>query len=263
MIMRKKMITILLCISMMTSLLAGCGGTQKASDSEADKSVSEEEKASSSDEPDEEENSEPNDYGLTDTQQEKLVECVKDSVTGGYLEKYSIPAADFKLQPFDANDLNNYVLSEGEYIYTGADSYECADLWYVIDETVINSDVKNRMLTGMAAGDKETAKIILEKDGGIMMEDTLEAQSNKNIEMSGSGIVLKDTSSQNYDLKNAVYGGIAKFMNGLEEEERVDVLFHLYEIEYNSESVLVESMEREVHSVTMFDRVISENIQFE
>lgn len=103
-------------------------------------------------------------------------------------------------------------------------------------------------------------EILLDKD--LTLADTLEEQNQKNSE-SGVSYVL-DTSTERYHLENAVYMGIAKFLNQLDEQERVEVLYELYTIsDENSKRVLPDNSTQEVSSTTMFDKVISENIQFE
>lgn len=76
----------------------------------------------------------------------------------------------------------------------------------------------------------------------------------------------KDTSTEQYALENAVFMGIAKFINGLETKECAEVLYNLAMAENNSETIPVTNdsgFGRKYHSITMFGCVISENIQFE
>lgn len=250
--MKKNVIAILLCIGMIVSLLMGCGSKQEDSDTESSETISEEETAVS-DEPSEEESNEPNEYGLTEEQQEALLSSVKDSITKEYLEKYNIPAADFKLLPYDVNDLNNY---DSSGTYSGTDPYECARMWSVVDGTICTSnDLGVRLATSVAA--RDTA--LLEKEDNIF-EETLDAQNQKN-KGDGFSYVL-DTSSEHYSLMNAVYMGIVKFTNAMDAQERAEVLYNLYEVSHsNSEMVSIGGAV--VGTTTIFDKVISENIQFE
>lgn len=140
--MKKRPIISLLCAGLATVLLVGCQGTGKQSDSEA-KSTGEKEETMSGGSTAEEKKDEFNEYGLTDEQQEALLTAVEASVKEGYLEKHNISVSDFKLLPYDANDLNNYDYT-GEYIgsgYSGEDPYECALLWYVMDKEILGMDV--------------------------------------------------------------------------------------------------------------------------
>ena len=205
----------------------------------------------------EEESSELNEYGLTAGQQEALLASVQASVTEGYLEKYNIPAADFKLLPYDANDLNNYDWS-GQY--TGADPYESATVWLTVNNTILWSDFGVYLMSVPELGKEMGVDILLEKD--LTLGDTLEEQNQKNSEI-GASYVL-DTSTERYNLENAVYMGIANFLNQLDEQERAEVLYELYTIsDKNLEQVLLSNSGQEERSTTMFDKVISENIQFE
>lgn len=255
--MKKKIISILLCAALSISLLAGCGGSKENSES-TEESVSEgtteeitEEAAETTEDSDE-----LNEYGLTNAQQEALLTEVKNSVTEEYLSKYDINPSEFKLHPYDVNDLKNYDES-GNYI--GADPEECTKMWNVIDKTILwTNGLGDRFVMGVALGDMDLIKDQI-KDSGLSFEDTLDAQNEKNKE-NGAAWIL-DTSSQKYSLMNGVYMGIAKFLNGLDEEERIDVICNLYEVmEENSEEVDINGYSYK--TTTMFDKVISENIQF-
>ena len=75
---------------------------------------------------------------------------------------------------------------------------------------------------------------------------------------------LLDPASERYALRNSVYQGIVSFLNSLDEMERNLLLVNRYQAETESERVRVgtETMGREYYSETMFDRAVSENIQF-
>lgn len=251
--MKKKMIVSLLCIGLIVSLLTGCKGIQDKSASESSKNTEKNEEAVS----DEETSKKLNKYGLTDAQQEALLEAVKTSVTEGYLEKYNIPASDFELRPFDVNDLNHYDSSNE---YTGEDPYECAVLWNVMDHTVLGASLEVTLRTFMDVRDRESALDIIQEED-THLEDTFEARNQKNREVDNVSYEL-DTSSQSYALWNSVYMGIVEFLNGLDEQERAEVLYDLYENAFdNSEEVVLDNGST-VRSRTMFDKVISENIEF-
>lgn len=265
--MKKKILCTLLICTM--AILTACGASDDSSKSEssenssvdADADTYVEDGTDEDEEKSEEESSELNEYGLTAGQQEALLASVQASVTEGYLEKYNIPAADFKLLPYDANDLNNYD-SSGQY--TGEDPYECAAVWQQVDNTILwSSDFEFFMNTAIAASEEKEwiVEYLSEKD--FTLADTLEEQNQKNSEAGTASYVL-DTSTEHYDLTNAVYMGIAKFLNQLDEQERIGVLYELYVIsDKNSESIVLNNSGQEVRSTTMFDKVISENIQFE
>ena len=45
--------------------------------------------------------------------------------------------ADFQMNPYDGNDMNNYTLSRE---YTGSDPYQWAKIWYNVDRDLIKAD---------------------------------------------------------------------------------------------------------------------------
>ena len=69
-------------------------------------------------------------------------------------------------------------------------------------------------------------------------------------------------STQKYALENALYMGIAEFLNGLSDTERAQVLVNLYAPIHGQEPVVMESG-FSASSAVLFDRVICDNIQFE
>ena len=159
-----------------------------------------------------------NEYGLTDAQQEALLASVKESVTTEYLEKYNIAPADFELLPYDANDLNNYDASN---TYTGTDPYESASVWNVVDDVI--GKTQNWELRALSMGmdtedDLEFAADFIESPE-LVFAGTLEEQNALNKETTGGAFVL-DTSTQKYALENALYMGIAEFLNGLSDTAR-------------------------------------------
>lgn len=246
--MRRKVIALLLCGALAASVLAGCGSAKEEASAPAGSSTAESgENAEQTEEDAEtEETAEAdgqntgavNEYGLTDAQQEALLASVKESVTTEYLEKYNIAPADFKLLPYDANDLNNY---EGE-TYTGTDPYESASVWNVVDDVI--GKTQNWELTALAMGmdtedDLEFAADFIESPE-LVFAGTLEEQNALNKEVTGGAFVL-DTSTQKYALENALYMGIAEFLNGLSDTERAQVLVNLYAPIHGQEPVVMES----------------------
>lgn len=259
--MKKKILSIMLCTALSACLLVGCGGSSNDENAKTGVQANQEESVDSAEAGEEsadttetgeetatgEEDGKLNAYGITDAQQEGLVQSVKESIVAEYLEKYDIPESEFQLLPYDANDMANYDESGN---YSGSDPYECARMWKIVDNVIGSAnDMQIRFLTGINAGDGEMAVKSL-VDEGFSLEDTLEKQNAK------SDSYILDTSSDSYNFANAVYMGIADYLNGLEEEECVELLYHLFEISYNDG-------EGAQGNATMFDRVISENIQFE
>ncbi len=267
--MRRKVIALLLCGALAASVLAGCGSAKEEASAPAGSSTAESgENAEQTEEDAETEETaeaegqdtgEINEYGLTDAQQEALLASVKESVTTEYLEKYNIAPADFKLLPYDANDLNNY---EGE-TYTGTDPYESASVWRVVDDVI--GKTQNWEQTALAMGldtevERELAADFVESPE-LVFAGTLEEQNALNKETTGGAFVL-DTSTQKYALENALYMGIAEFLNGLSDTERAQVLVNLYAPIHGQEPVVMESG-FSAPSAVLFDRVICDNIQFE
>ena len=164
--------------------------------------------------------------------------------------------ADFQMNPYDGNDLNNYTTS-GEY--TGSDPYQWSKIWYNVDRdlTKVDSDMDMALLM-YGSGDIEIDDFALEMAaeyiGDVVFPDDSESCST-----------LFDDPQQ-ADLMNAVYKGIAAFLNGLDGETKTEVLLNRYSMAQNAERVKVfinENEYIEYQSETMFDRVICENIKFE
>ena len=193
-------------------------------------------------------------YGMTEEQVTALVDSVKTSVTENYLDKYGIAPADFQMNPYDGNDMNNYTLS-GEY--TGSDPYQWAKIWYNVDRDLIkaDSDMEMSLMVNAFTGvDDITLEMAIEDIGDVVFPDDSE-----------SCYTLFDD-PQTADLMNAVYKGIAVFLNGLDGEAKTEVLLNRCSMAKNAERVKVfinENEYIEYQSETMFDRVICENIKFE
>lgn len=270
--MKKKVISLLIALSMACSLCA-CGSSGKDT-TKTDETVRENAAEASPeadgvedvqdkaiDETPNENTDEINEYGLTNVQTEALIASVKESVTAEYLEKYDIVASDFEVRPFDANDLANY---DSSGTYTGDDPHEWSALWNTIDNVIWCSRIGSHLTASMVLEDPgELERILKEKDSAF--EDTLAEQGDMNGKEGSIGADF-DTSTEQYALRNAVFMGIAQFINGLETKECAEVLYNLAMAEKNSETIPVTNdsgFEREYHSITMFDCVISDNIQFE
>lgn len=191
--------------------------------------------------------------GMTEEQVTALVDSVKTSVTENYLEKYGIAPADFQINPYDGNDMNNYTMS-GEY--TGSDPYQWSKIWYNVDRDLIKADSDmemSLMVNAFTEGDAITLEMAVEDIGDVVFPDDSESCS-----------ALFDN-PQTADLMNAVYKGIAAFLNGLDGEAKTEVLLKRYGMAANSEKVKVfinENEYMEYQSETMFDKVICENIKF-
>lgn len=191
--------------------------------------------------------------GMTEEQVTALVDSVKTSVTENYLEKYGIAPADFQINPYDGNDMNNYTMS-GEY--TGSDPYQWSKIWYNVDRDLIKADSDmemSLMVNAFTEGDAITLEMAVEDIGDVVFPDDSESCS-----------ALFDD-PQTADLMNAVYKGIAAFLNGLDGEAKTEVLLKRYGMAANSEKVKVfinENEYMEYQSETMFDKVICENIKF-
>lgn len=268
--MRRKVIALLLCGTLAASVLAGCGSAKEEANAPAESSTAESGETAEQMEEDAEteetaeaegqDTGEINEYGLTDAQQEALLASVKESVTTEYLEKYNIAPADFELLPYDANDLNNYDASN---TYTGTDPYESASVWNVVDDVI--GKTQNWELRALSMGmdtedDLEFAADFIESPE-LVFAGTLEEQNALNKETTGGAFVL-DTSTQKYALENALYMGIAEFLNGLSDTARAQVLVNLYAPIHGQEPVVMESG-FSAPAAVLFDRVICDNIQFE
>lgn len=200
-----------------------------------------------------------NEYGLTDTQLEALLAEVKEAVTEEYLNPNNISPSEFKLLPYDVNDLKNYENGYSNGNYIGEDPYECSRMWRVISDTILWTDsIEDHLYVGQALGDIEIFLDVM-KDSDFFLEDTLETQCKKNGEKGAT--YEMEPSTRGYSLMNGVYMGIARFLNGLEKDERIKVMYYLYGVfSANSEDVTINGSD--YRSATMFDKVISENIQF-
>ena len=193
-----------------------------------------------------------NAYGLTDAQQASLIDSVKASIEE-YLNKYNISAEDFRLQTYDVNDMGNY---DENGNYTGEDAYQWTFLWHTVDDAIWNSGLDMVMTLG---DDQEFITELIGDEVGIFADD-LNIQLQNNLENWGSAVIV-DPSDELYDLQNAVYRGIVNFINGLDSQERNELLYNLGKERAKAEYIPI-GMTSYPDQV-MFDRVISENLQFE
>lgn len=180
---------------------------------------------------------ERNAYGLTKEQTEKLAELVKEKVTTQYLEKYGINAASFALP--------EYVPEENG-----------VDLWTSIDEKYLKrADLASVVVTAAIAGDKSDG---IEKisagisDGTFSFKESAKEQNEVACEW------YTENNPQEGDLAESIYEGIAKFLNSLDDAERAEVLYDVYDA--NIYQGGEDEQGRPLH--TMFDQVIIENVSF-
>lgn len=278
--MKKKAIALMLAMSM-TVMFCACGASEDSSaetareDSASGAEDTEDETAAEavSEETEEETegSEEVNEYGFTASQQEALVESVKNAVTTDFLEPYNISPSEFVLQPYDVNDFYDYrMFLDGiavEYEYIGDDPYEISDKWFAIDTLIFSfTDIgtKISLLSVTYGDDTESMADEMESqltDGTITIPPTMNYTPDT-INSSEEGIALG----------NAIYKGVAEFLNSLDTRECAELLVNLGLKYYNLETVeftLEDSNGTETSRVwfrsttTIFDKVITENIQFE
>lgn len=234
--MKKKMLSMMLAAAMTVS----CGAYSVGAEAVADGSV--------------------NEYGLTAAQQETLLQSVKTSVTEGYLEKYGLTPEEFEIRPYDVNEFNYY---DSSWTYTGEDPYEFTRIWYTIDDMLGNKAGLNigALMDYSTLNFGGYVSTMLEDD--YKFADTLKEQCEQNLQYTGEAPAFYSETEEYYDLANSIYTGIAQFLNGLEAQERAELVYSLYYnlyMEGTSENVVINDVGYPPR--TMFDRVISENVQF-
>ena len=234
---------------MTLSCMTGCGNSEKEDSSGQSESDTETVKEETSDS-EEGQKEELNSYGLTESQQEKLLDAVKASLENNYLNSQNIAAAEFSIKPYDPLEQNNYDASGN---YTGDDPYEWASVWRTMDNAVASGNDIFMALTAMDT-DPKMAEEYMEQVG---YADTLDEQW-KTV-MGGDA-----TASSTYELANAVYMGIAEFLNSLDTAEKLQVISNLQNAREESGEAegVTAATTGENYNSTMFDRVIAENIQF-
>ena len=247
--MKKRVLAVFLCMLMTLSCMTGCGNSEKEDSSGQSESDTETVKEETSDS-EEGQKEELNSYGLTESQQEKLLDAVKASLENNYLNSQNIAAAEFSIKPYDPLEQNNYDASGN---YTGDDPYEWASVWRTMDNAVASGNDIFMALTAMDT-DPKMAEEYMEQVG---YADTLDEQW-KTV-MGGDA-----TASSTYELANAVYMGIAEFLNSLDTAEKLQVISNLQNAREESGEAegVTAATTGENYNSTMFDRVIAENIQF-
>lgn len=251
--MKKRVLAFFLCMLMALYCMTGCGNSEKensSAQSESDTETVKEESSDGEEGQKEDQKEELNSYGLTESQQEKLLADVKSSLENNYLKPQNISAAEFSVKPYDPLEQNNYDASGN---YTGDDPYEWASVWRTMDDAVASGNDIFMALTAMDT-DPKMAEEYMEQVG---YADTLDEQWKT---VMGGDV----TASSTYELANAVYMGIAEFLNSLDTAEKLQVISNLQNAREESgeaEGVTAATMGANYNS-TMFDRVIAENIQF-
>lgn len=247
--MKKRALTVFLCTLMALYCMTGCSNSGKEDSSvqsEADTETIREETSDSNAGQKEDQKEKLNQYGLTESQQDNLLAAVKSSLEENYLKPQNVSAEEFSIKPYDPLEQNNYD-SVGNY--AGDDPYQWSLVWRVMDNAVASGNDIFKALTAMNL-DQEMAEEYMEK---IVYADTLDEQWNGNI-----------VSSSVYELADAVYIGIAEFLNSLDTAERLQVISNL--VDAREESGIAEGVTGMTmganYNFTMFDRVIAENIQF-
>lgn len=246
--MKKKLMTLVLCAGLTFAAPFGCLAAEEAPAEAAGEEMSAETESAAA------EAAEVGAYGITDTQQEALVESVKTSVKEGFLDLYQIAETDFQLTPYSMEDAANY---EQDGTYTGEDPYESARMWQAIEDAILEADdIGVFMNTALAVGMDRTelADMIVKMNDPVFEEDM-------------DTPVYDTITGEKYDLANSIYTGIAKYLNGLSSEERAQVLAGLYDtFDGANEQVDVQDENGNYggtfSTLTLFDKVICENIQF-
>lgn len=251
--MKKRLMTLVLCAGLTLSAPFGCLAAEEAPAEAAGEETAAETEGETA------ESAEAGAYGITDAQQEALVESVKASVKEGFLDPYQIAEADFQLTPYDMEDEAKY---EKDGTYTGEDPYESARMWRAIGDAILEADdIGSFINTALSAGMDQTYLVSAMVDMcDPVFEEDLNAQAQKNSH-------VYTITGEKYDLANSIYAGIARYLNGLSSEERAQVLAGLYDTFSNeNEQVDVKdengSILRTLPTRTLFDKVICENIQF-
>lgn len=253
--MKRKFVSTMLALTMAVSLCA-CSSKEATSSAEAKVSSAtestgvenaEESEAVVVEDSEENTNTETeNAYGLTAEETATLVQLVKDSVTTGYLEKYEIDPVSFSLP--------EYVPGEGDNLW---------DILEICLESPGEANNDDTLLTATmcyAAGltDEAIQRGVEKVENGeyVLQSSWKEAKAHTYQGMVDAG------REQDADLIDAVYTGIASFLNGLDVERRMEILIeNFYRINVDdSADAIKDDQGNYVH--TMFDQVICENISF-
>lgn len=229
--MKKKIVMGMLILSM--AVLSAACSTKKADVAKEETSQSTEIKESSEKEDKANSSEERNVYGLTEEETKTLTKLVKEKITTQYLEKYKIAPKDFSFPEYVPGDK--------------------ANLWYHIDYCLCPGEVSTSVVTGEIGGLKDTELEKLSEginDGTIAFEEQIKYDSD-----------FYAKNSQQCDLEQAIYQGVAEFLNGLDVAERAEVLYNVYDANVYQDGKGSDEQGNNLHS--MFDQVIIENISFE
>ena len=253
--MKRKFVSTMLALTMAVSL---CACSSKEATSSAEASVSSEkestgmEKAEESEAviaEDSEENTDAtteNAYGLTAEETATLVQLVRDSVTTGYLEKYEIDPASFSLP--------EYVPGEADNLWRILEI--CLESSGEVDNDTALLSATTSYLAGLKEEAIQSGVEKVENGEYVLQSSWKEAKAHTYQGMVDAG------REQDADLIDAVYTGIASFLNGLDVERRMEILIeNFYRIKLDdSADAITDDQGNYVH--TMIDQVICENISF-
>lgn len=190
---------------------------------------------------------ERNEYGLTSEETDQLVSLVEQKVTDQYLNKYDIAPADFTFPEYQPV-INDYDMT--------ADN-----LWALVDGSMDENDsaydLSTIVMIGEMAGyDKEKTIEDIKtaiNEGAISFKDSWKEQRALEYQW------FSENDPQNGDLIGAVYEGIVAFLNGLDVDERAEVLYDVYA--KNVYEAGTDDDGKKLH--TMFAQVIIQNATFE
>lgn len=260
--MKKKILSVFLAMAVFLSCTVNSAGAEATAEggaetAETDADANSADGAAETTEAETEADGDLNEYGLTAEQQEALLESVKTTVTEDYLDKYGIAPGDFQIRPFDANDMKDY---DDSGIYIGEDPYQFSSIWMLVDGIIQFKDDLYVEVVSRDVYGKDSRDVSFLLEDGYVFADTLKEQSEQNMEQTGNGMSFEGFPEKEYDLANSIYMGIAQFLNGLEEQERAELVYSRCLAEYHSEEVEINGMY--YFTELMFDRVISDNIQF-
>lgn len=191
---------------------------------------------------------ERNDYGLTSEETDQLVSLVEQKVTDQYLNKYDIAPADFTFPEYQP--VMNY------YDMTADNLWAQVGGSMNLDMNGSDYDLAIIVMIGEMAGDKEKTLEDIKtaiNEGAISFKDSWKEQRAEGYQW------FSENDPQNGDLIGAVYEGIAAFLNGLDVDERAEVLYDMYV--KNVYEAGTDDDGKHLH--TMFDQVIIQNATFE
>ena len=245
--MKRKIIISILALTMMMSVSACASETENTIQTQVSQNeVTDKEPVS--DTSDKKETSEErNEYGLTDEEMKTLVSLVKEKVTEQYLKQYSINPADFTFPEYVPA---NYGEAEADNLWANVE----ASLRLVYNGSVY--DLPPIVTAAETAGMKEMGTDEIAKainTGTFVFKDSWQEQNETGYQW------YNENDPQEGALIGAVYEGIAAFLNGLDTDERVDVLYETY-----AKNVYDGGEDGEGRSLhTMFDQVLCNELVFD